>query len=125
MRVRGVVALGFAAPPVADRLDGKLRGVVSGADVDRAAIGLELIDSIEDGQAEGLGSEIVIVDEHGLSAPGAARILETTDQLLLFGINADDRLSLAGKAQALSSDMAKLLIALGAACCGKIFTFAS
>jgi len=49
MRVRRVEALGFAAPPVADRLDGKLRGVVSGTDIDRAAIGLELIDPIEDG----------------------------------------------------------------------------
>lgn len=125
MSVRAVEALSRAAPPVADGLDGKLRGVVSHAHIDRAPIGLEIIDPIGDGHAEGFGTEIMILDEHGLSAPAPARILEAPHQLFLFGINADDGLSLSDKALALSSNMAKLLVPPGPASSGKIFAVAA
>ena len=109
MRVRAVAALSLAAPPVADGLDGKLRSVVGRADIDRAPIGLEIIYPIGDGPAEGFGTEIMVVDPHGLSAPAPARILEASHQLFLFAIDADDGLGLSDKAPALSSNLAKLL----------------
>src|SRR5450759_1906414 len=79
---------------------------------DRAAIGLQVGDAVGDGHAECLGAEVMILDPHRLRAPTTARILEATDQLLLFGIDADDRSGLTDKALALSGDMTELLVTL-------------
>lgn len=67
----------------------------------------------------------MIFDPHRLCAPAAAGIFETTHQLLLFGIDADDRLSLANKASALPGDVAKLPIPLRATVCGDLFAVAA
>jgi hypothetical protein len=119
------VELALTAPPIADGLDGELRGVMSGADIDGTAIGLEVIDSVRDGHTEGFGAEVMVFDRGGLGTPATARVLKATHQLLLFGINADDRLSFSGKALALLSNMAKLLITLWSARPGKIFAVAA
>ena len=86
MRVRAVEALSLLAPPVADRLDGEHRGVMRGTDVDRAAIGLQVVDAVGDGHTQCLGSEVVIFNLDRLAVPASARILEATHQLLFLGI---------------------------------------
>src|ERR1039457_2225323 len=125
MRMRAVEPLSLLTPPVADRLDGKGRGVVRSAHTDRAAIGLQVVDAVGDGHAECLGAEVVIVDLHRLSAPAAARILEATDEFLLFGVDADDRLTATDKTLTLSSDMPELPIALRARGSRQLFAVAA
>src|ERR1017187_10087747 len=67
----------------------------------------------------------MILDLHRLPAPATARILEATDQLLLLGIDADDRLSLTDKALALSGDMTELPVTLRTTRSGELFAVAA
>src|ERR1019366_8845251 len=69
--------------------------------------------------------EVMILDPHRLRAPTTARILEATDQLLLFGIDADDRSGLTDKALALSGDMTELLVTLRTTRFGDLFAVAA
>lgn len=125
MRVRPVEALSLLAPPVADRLDGEHRGVMRGADADRAAIGLQVVDAVGDGHAQCLGSEVMILDLDWLTVPAATRILEATHQLLFLGIDTDDGLVLTDKALSLTGDVLELAIPMRTAGAGEIFAVAA
>src|SRR5205823_2251811 len=46
MRVRPVPGLSLTAPPVTNRGDGELRGVMGDTDIDGTAIGLRIIDAV-------------------------------------------------------------------------------
>jgi len=64
--------------------------VVRDADRDRPSIGEQIIDAVRDGDAGGVGAEVVVVDESGRQIPARARILEAADQFALLGVDADD-----------------------------------
>ena len=86
----GVLEGAFTLPPVSDRVSGKSGSVVRNANNNRAAVGEGLVDSVRDGNADGIGAEIVIMNRPSILIPTSAVVFEVSDQFALFGINADD-----------------------------------
>ena len=58
-----------ALPPVGDGVGGKGCRVMRDAYEDRASIGEQVINTIRDRDADGIGTEIVIIDAHGRAGP--------------------------------------------------------
>ena len=50
----------FAAPPVSDGMSGKGGRVVRDANDNRAATGACVVDSVRDGDTQGIGAEVMI-----------------------------------------------------------------
>jgi hypothetical protein len=90
----GVVADADAVPPAAQRFHGERGGVVVGADVDPPGVRGQVVDPVGHRFADRGTGEIMGVDLHRgtLGLPFAAGIFEWPDQLLLFGVDTDDRL---------------------------------
>src|SRR3990172_9818253 len=73
-----IPSLAFAPPPPRDAVHSELGGVVGGPDKHGAPVGLYVVDAVGDGDADGLGAEVMVVHEYRLTAPGDARVLETS-----------------------------------------------
>ena len=83
-----------AFAPAADRLDGELGRVAGDPDADEAGVGGHIVDAIGHDLAELLVLEVVHLDAPRIAfGPiiGTA-VLEVADQLLLLGVDGDDRL---------------------------------
>jgi len=94
-----MVAIGAVAlPPAGDGVRGEGGGVMRDTHKDGTSIGKQVIDTVRDRDADGIGTEIVIINFHGCAIPLHATVLEVADQFSLFGIDADDGNSLALKA---------------------------
>src|SRR5258708_4412474 len=79
------VAVGAVAlPPAGDGVGGKSCGVMRDAYEDRASVGEQVIDTVGDRDADGIGSEIVIIDAHGRGVPLDAIVFEVANQLSLL-----------------------------------------
>jgi hypothetical protein len=78
------------APPMCNGVRRKGGCVMRDAHHDRSSIGEQIVDAVWDGDAGGVGAEIVVIDQAGRQIPARARILEVADQLALFGVDADD-----------------------------------
>ena len=74
MTGRGVaVAFEAVALPPSDQVVGsEVGGIVGGADDHEAAIGAQVVDAVGDGDAVGLGAEVVVVDGLWRSFPSGA-----------------------------------------------------
>jgi len=103
-----------ALPPAGDGVRGKGGGVMRDAYEDRASVGEQIIDAVRDRDADGIGTEIVIIDAHGRSVPLDAIVFEIADQFSLFGIDADNGKPLALKAGTQRRDVSELLVAVRA-----------
>jgi hypothetical protein len=57
-------------------------------DHNRASIGEQIVNAVRDGDAGGVGAEVVIVDQAGRQAPTGTGISEMADEFALFGIRA-------------------------------------
>ena len=90
---------------------------MGGADNHEAAIGAQVVDAVGDGDAVGLGAEVVVVDGLWRSFPCGALVLEVADQFALFGIDADDGQAALGELGVLLGDVLKLLVAVWAGAC--------
>ena len=86
-----------ALPPTGDGVDGEGCCVMRDAYENRASVGEQVIDTIRDRDADGIGTEIVIIDVYGRAIPLDAMVFEVADQFSLLGIDADDRKALALK----------------------------
>ena len=93
-----VAVRAVALPPAGDGVGGEGCRVMRDAYEDRASVGEQVIDTVRDRDADGIGTEIVIIDAHGRAIPLDAIVLEVADQFSLFGIDADDGKPLALKA---------------------------
>ncbi len=80
-------------PPCFDGIDGEFRRVSGGTDKDGPLVGLDVVDSVGDRLADGVGWKVVVEDLDGLFVPGRTRVLEWSDQFLFFGIDAYEGLS--------------------------------
>ena len=67
----------FLAPPMRDGMGSKGGCVMRDAHHDRPSIGEQVIDAVRDGDAGGVGTEIVVVDQAGRQVPTRAGILES------------------------------------------------
>jgi hypothetical protein len=61
----GIAEQALLAPPMCDGVSSEGGGVMGNADHDGASIGEQIIDPIRDGNAGGIGAEVVIVDQAG------------------------------------------------------------
>ncbi len=80
---------------------------------DRPSIGEQIIDTVRDGDAGGVGAEVVVVDRTGRQIPTRAGILEVADQFALLGVNADDRQAAALKSVSKVAEVEELIVAIG------------
>jgi hypothetical protein len=101
------------APPMCDSVSGEGGCVMGDADYDRASIGEQIIDAVRDGDARGIGAEVVIVDQAGTQIPARTGIFEIADQFAFFGIDADDGETAALKSVAKIAEVEELMVAIG------------
>lgn len=88
---RGGMALGtFLPPPMGDGMGGESGSVVRNTNDEGAAILGDVVDAIGDGDADGVGTEVVVKNATGAAFPTEASIFEVADQFALLGIDADD-----------------------------------
>ena len=85
-----IAAQSLLAPPMCDGVGRKGRCVMRDAHHDRPSIGYQIIDSVRDGDAGGVGAEVVIVDQARRQIPTRAGILEVADQFALLGVDTND-----------------------------------
>src|SRR5512135_3182125 len=111
----GIQLLAHAEPPLADALDGKAGRVVINADVDPPQVPAQVIDPVGDRLADAGIGEVMDVALLGIAlrSPFPAAVGISPDQLLLLGIDRDDRLSLGEIPAADRVDVAELGIAVG------------
>lgn len=109
-----VAELSLVAPPVSDGVSGKGGGVMRDADDDGTSIGEEIIDAVGDGDAGGIGAEVVIIDRARRQVPSRTWILEVTDQFALLGVDADDGEAAVLEAVPKIADIEKLIVTIGA-----------
>src|ERR1035441_7199995 len=72
-------------------MSGESGGVVRNADHQGAAIFMDIVNSIWNGDADGIGAEVVVEDAARSAFPTTARVLEVTHQFALLAVHADDR----------------------------------
>ena len=96
----GIALAALGAPPLLDAVDGERRGVGGCADEDGADIGAGVVDAVGDGEAVGVGAEVVVVDELGAAVPFGAGITKPADEFLLLRIDADEGTVVGGAALA-------------------------
>ena len=85
-------------PPASDRVGGESSRVMRDAYKYRASIGEQVIDTIRDCDANGIGTEIVIIDAYRRTVPLDAIVPEVADQFSFLSVDADDRKPLTFKA---------------------------
>ena len=78
-----------------------------------AAIGLGVVDTVENGHALSLRPKIVVVDRSGSAIPFGAWVLEVPHQFSLFGVDADHGIPLPTKAATYFVDVGELRVAEG------------
>ncbi len=81
---------------------------------DRTSVGEQVIDTVRDRDADGVGTEIVIIDAFGRAIPLHPVVLEVADQFSFFGIDADHGKPLTLKAGTQRGDVSELLVAVRA-----------
>jgi hypothetical protein len=101
------------APPMSDGVSGEGGSVMGDADHDGASMGEQIIDAVRDGDARGIGAEVVIVDPAGRQIPARPGIFEIADQFTFFGIDANDGETAALKSVAQIAEVEELMVAIG------------
>ncbi len=109
----GIAERTLLAPPMCDGVSREGGGVMGDAEHDRATIGEQIIDAIRDGDASGIGAEIVVVDPAGRQIPARTGIFEMADQFAFFGIDANDGETAALKSVAKIAEVEELMVAIG------------
>jgi hypothetical protein len=85
-----------------------------------AAVGLEIVDTLQKGDAHRVGAEVRFVDpDRGTISPGRW-ILEVAHQFSFLAVDADSGMGSAQKTSALLADVVKLPIPIGAAVGGDL-----
>jgi len=115
-----IASLALIAPPALEVVGGELGRVVRGSHVEGAAVGEDVVDAVGHGESEGVGTEVVVVDEDGRLAPGTSRVLEVADEFLLLGVDGNDRLTGSGEAVPELGDVAELLVSVRIGAAGEL-----
>jgi hypothetical protein len=103
----------FAFPPSGNGMCGEGRRIVRDADADGAAVVQEVVNTVGDANAAGIGAEVVIVDQNRRAIPFGSGVLEVADQFAFLTIDADEGETLSMKARSQRADLLELLIAVG------------
>jgi hypothetical protein len=84
-------------PPASDGRSGKFGSFMRCTNQHIATIVPQVVNAVGNGFALGLAGKVMLADLQGALSPGSARILEASNQLLLFGVDANDRVAGAGQ----------------------------
>ena len=79
-----------ALPPAGDGVGREGCRIMRDAYEDRTSVGEQIIDTVRDCDADGIGTEVVVIDAHRCAAPLGAMVFEVADQFSFFGVDADD-----------------------------------
>ena len=109
----GIAERSLWAPPMRDSVSGEGGSVMGHADHNGASISEQIIDAVRDGDARGVGAEVMIVDQAGRQIPTCTGIFEIADQFAFFGIDADDGETTALKPVAKIAEVEELLVTIG------------
>jgi len=90
------------------------------ADDNGASIGEQIINAVRDGNAGGVGAEVMIVDQAGRQVPTSTGISEMADEFVLLGIDANDGETAALESVAKVAEVAELMVAIGTMVGGKL-----
>lgn len=82
------------------------------ADEHGSAIGLGIIDAIQNGDALGQRTKVVVADRRGRTIPLGAGVLEVACQFPFIGVHANNRIALPTEALAQFSDVAELPVSI-------------
>src|SRR5260370_41257878 len=93
------------------KMEGKGRGLVAGPHHHETLIPYRIVNAVRDGHAFGAAAEVVIHDQLPLSLPASPGVLEISNHLLFFRIDADDGVALPPKFFSLTLGVCKLPIA--------------
>src|SRR6516164_7950638 len=110
----GVALRTFLAPPVRDGMSGEGGRVMGNTDHQSAAVFVDIVDAVRDGDADGIGAEIVIVDAPRGAFPTMAGILEVAHQFAFLAVHADNRQMTPLETVAQVGEILELEIAVGA-----------
>jgi hypothetical protein len=108
------------APPMCDGVSGEGGCVMGDADHDGTSIGEQIIDAVRDGDARGIGAEVVIVNPAGRQIPARPGIFEMADQFPFLGIDANDGETAALKSVAKIAEVEELMVAIGTVVGGEV-----
>ena len=103
----------FLVPPMGDGMNGKGGGIVGNADHQSAAIFQNIINSIGDGDPDGIGAEVMIIDATRGRFPTTSRIFEIADEFAFFVVHADDGQMTALESVAQFGEIFELELAVG------------
>jgi hypothetical protein len=101
------------APPMSNGVSGEGGCVMGDAHHNGASIGEQIINAVRDGNASGVGAEVVIVDQSGRQAPAGTGIVEMADEFALFGIDANDGQTTVCESVAKVTEVEELMVAIG------------
>src|SRR5260370_11987584 len=93
------------------KMEGKGRALVAGPHHQETLSPYRIVNAVRDGHAFGVAAEVVIHDQLRVSLPASPGVLEISNHLLFFRIDADDGVALRQKLFSLTLDVGKLLIA--------------
>src|ERR1700733_12154987 len=96
----GIALASFLPPPSSDGGYGERGSLVRDADEHGTAIGVGIIDAIQNGDALGQRAKVMVVDRRGHTIPPGAGVLEGADHFPFLGIYADNRVALPAEALA-------------------------
>ena len=77
-------------PPMRDGMSGEGGSVMGDADHQSTAIFHNIVNPIRNGDSDGIGAEVTIIDATWDRFPTAARIFEIADEFAFFAVDADD-----------------------------------
>src|ERR1700691_1975236 len=80
----------FLVPPMSNGMSGKGGGIVGNANHQSTAIFHYIVNPIGNGDPDGIGAEVVIIDATRGGFPTAARIFKIADEFAFFAVHADD-----------------------------------
>jgi hypothetical protein len=103
----------FLMPPMSNGMSGKGGGIVGNADHQSTAIFQNIVNPIRNGDPDGIGAEVVVINRTRGRFPTAARIFEIADEFAFFAVHADDRQMTALEAVAQLGEICELQVAVG------------
>jgi len=108
-------------PPLSDGVSREGGCVVRDTNDNRTTVGERLVDTVGDGHAGRVGTEVVIMDGPGLAIPTGAGVFEVADQFALFSIDADDGQAAVAEALTEIGNVIELEVSVGAGTGGEFF----
>jgi hypothetical protein len=117
----GIASRPLVVPPVGDGMSGECGSVVRNTHDQGATILGDVVNAIGNGDADGIGTEVVIKNAAGAAFPTTAWVPEVTDQFALLGIDADDGQMTSLEAVAQIGKIFELEVSMGTVAGGNLF----